>query len=539
MFEERFPWTVAMPWKVSYTAPSPMSWAWYTPRYDHFVIKEGNTLQAGTLTKPNLEGLASLHELVKQCHCNYALAFPDDTEKKNCATSVENRWLGAFTTVPTIANQLYAAGVAIWFIRRRELIPDDIIITNVVKVWRPDNVVMTHYTDPVKGFASPFPVRWCGPGGYTCQYIVRCYNHTDGKADQFLPTTQVDKQGPVVYRSKESCEGWQPYPKGKPAPPAPPTTQAKSRDKWDVLQHALLPPRISFWAHALQWVKKLVEKGDIAPSTNLMPGQGALRFPDLAGFMTILSPDSARQNLANWLAIWTAWIARVVQDPAMCPPSLRDWHLFLNSTPADILPPPPSQKETTSAAVKREAVKVFGEVLPTIESGSTWAGDDTVKFQEHTAHVFTTFPILVTQSVLWELADLSFQYDLLVLDQHLLPDQWRDHCTECEELWHGVFSSAVIGDTWDAPLPMSNAGVFHRSDMRGGDFLWYLNAFAQFLSAWPGAPAYFAHPLTSAMTDTILTNSCAKLMIFYIKTFFVHSGRPPVVPHRLPGSARA
>ncbi|KIJ66785.1 hypothetical protein HYDPIDRAFT_67200, partial [Hydnomerulius pinastri MD-312] len=38
---------------------------------------------------------------------------------------VSQRVLGAFTTVPTIVSQLYAAGVPIWLIRCEEVVPAD------------------------------------------------------------------------------------------------------------------------------------------------------------------------------------------------------------------------------------------------------------------------------------------------------------------------------------------------------------------------------------------------------------------------------
>ncbi|KIJ58686.1 hypothetical protein HYDPIDRAFT_33928, partial [Hydnomerulius pinastri MD-312] len=243
--------------------------------------------------------------------------------------------------------------------------------------------------------------------------------------------------------------------------------------------------------------------------------------------------------LANWLAIRPAWIARVTSDPATVPPTPNDWRLFLNSVPADSLPLLPSQKQTASAVNKRETLQRFSAALPTDITGSTWAGNDTIKFRDQTPRVFSAFPIIITQGILWELSELSFRYDLLALDHHLVPERWRDAPAEREELWRAVFPSEIIGDMWDAPLPTSNAGVFQGGNLRDMDYIRYLNAFTRLVSAWPGAQPHYKIPLTASFGDSTLWNASAELILFYIKTFFTYTGRAPVVPRRVPGSARS
>jgi hypothetical protein len=101
-----------------------------------------------------------------------------------------------------------------------------------------------------------------------------------------------------------------------------------------------------------------------------------------------------------------------------------------------------------------------------------------------------------------------------------------------------VFPSEVVGGTWLAPLPTESVGLCH-ADIRADRFLPFANALRTLMSHWPSAPAFLEQPLLDSLPDTVLRQRVRDVLRYYVESFFVHTGRPPVVPRRVAGSARA
>jgi hypothetical protein len=300
-------------------------------------------------------------------------------------------------------------------------------------------------------------------------------------------------------------------------------TEPQLRDRWVEVDHSLLPPKQNGWAAALQKASR-----DETRVTHRLPA--GYRYPEPTVFANVGAPASRKWYLANWLALRPTWLACIAAEPTVLPTPPPMWRMFLNSQPGD------TTSTTRAGAKKAEARAFFADALGDVPDGaSTWAGDATVGFRGTTVQIASLAdpPLPLVHAVLWELAELSFRSDLLALDKALVPQLWDAPIREAQYL--AVFSSEVIGGTWDMPLPQQHQGLFWGalSNPRALDFA---DAFRLLLSAWPSAPRGIEEPLLVTIPQNELQKKVNMLMEFYVQTFFFSTGRPPVVPRGYPGS---
>jgi hypothetical protein len=301
------------------------------------------------------------------------------------------------------------------------------------------------------------------------------------------------------------------------------------RDKWVDLQHLLLPPRHPDWANAL-------EKGH-KPLTPGIMGASYL-LPEPAVFTSVQSPESRKWFFTNWLLLRPLWFGHVLANPSMVAPSPKIWRGFLNSKPSANASASSSTARTI--AVQSGVASFFGGLLPKLGDASTWAGDNTVTFQNHAIAIssLANSPPQVSQAILWELSELSFRFELLTLNKNLVPQVWEDAPQEREDLHDCIFRWVVMSAALDAPLPTQNIGLSH-SDMQHASFLTSVNHFHTLMSAWSAAPSFLLEPLEAAMSDGNLRVRALKVCHFYVNTFVWHARRPPVLPRLLPQSVDA
>lgn len=297
------------------------------------------------------------------------------------------------------------------------------------------------------------------------------------------------------------------------------------RDLWEVTESAFLPAPLAVVSKVFPLIKEKVDLKRYATSVTRTTG---LRFPDPVMLAVVQSSDSMRRYFANWLAIRTAWIQHVIAHPSAESPTSKEWRAFLLSMPADRN----CEKTTASAQERSRALKLFHEVLPVDASGISWAGDTSVTFRNDTVKVFKSISPAQACVITWELCELHFQFDLLAMDQALVPTKWKESPAEREAIWHAIFPEKTLGDAWDAPLPITDNGVMRTSDLH--DKFSMLNALARLLSAWPGAPQLFHAPIAPSLSNEQVQGAMADLMGFYVKSFYQQNGRPPICPRHLP-----
>lgn len=295
------------------------------------------------------------------------------------------------------------------------------------------------------------------------------------------------------------------------------------------MDHPLLPPRHLTWAESLATGAPVGKK---ALSNALTAGY---RFPEPALLVTAQSPETWQRYLANWLVLRPLWLGIVAERDHMPSPAPKEWRAFLNSRPQDFQE---ASATTRTAETRKAALNFFGDLLPNIGQGTSWAQTGTVSFRGTTVDLTTDIPPIFVQSVLWELAEVSFRADLLTLDKHLMANRMDTGPAALfprAELYDTIFPSPTVGGTWDAPVPTENAGLLH-NNFRHPSFLSAINAFRAYIAAWPGAESEkFLHErLEESMSEGNLRVRVVKIFRFYISTFFIHTGRPPVIPRCVP-----
>lgn len=296
------------------------------------------------------------------------------------------------------------------------------------------------------------------------------------------------------------------------------------------MDHPLLPPRHAIWAEALATGAPVGKK----PAAD---GLGAgYRFPEPALLVTAQLPETRKRYLANWLVLRPLWVGVIAECNSMASPVPKEWRAFLNSHPQVLQG---SSATTRTAETYKAALGFFGDLLPSIQEGTSWAENNTVSFRGTAVNLAAgDVPAHFVQAVVWELAEVSFRADLMCLDRRLMGSR-LDAVPELlfprVETYDSIFPSPIVGGTWDAPVPAENTGLLH-DNFRHPSFLSAINAFRALMAAWPGAASerYLQERLEQSMSDGNLRVRVLKVFRFYISTFFIYTGRPPVVPRCVP-----
>ncbi|KAF9235688.1 hypothetical protein BU15DRAFT_77713 [Melanogaster broomeanus] len=203
------------------------------------------------------------------------------------------------------------------------------------------------------------------------------------------------------------------------------------RDKWAELDATNMPLAFPQWLAAFKHVDKnpaRVVKGMV---------DSGYRFPEPALLITPASPQRQKLFCANWLAARGLWISRIDHHPPSPLPVPQTWRDFLNSIPSNLA----ADNATTRSAQEKLAAKtLFGDGLVHLQ-GETWAGQDTVLWRRQKIPIATLEdpPAHLMRSILWEIYELSFRYELLALDQAMVPRLWTEAPEVRTELLHSVF----------------------------------------------------------------------------------------------------
>ncbi|KAF8833767.1 hypothetical protein BDN67DRAFT_985805 [Paxillus ammoniavirescens] len=574
MFCEEYLWGVAYPIRGMYWEMDPLVCLWWMPTYADFVPLPDTTLVVGFISQEKHNNLGKVQEVVKnrytvykrskvpernprdqgerimlimrnnynhldrfpltwhdiitavmefQCSAMECLAYFD--YHQNILPSVQTPvfpypdynpyWMGVFTYDPGIAETLFHASVPVWLIRHEGTVTSSTSLLAKVMPREPD-MVLAMFTDPIKHFARPFPVCYVGPSNYeralTCQRFLR---QDQMETWQATLTTAAGTSTAGPSMAGPSSAGPQSGPdwKGKrkqranQTVPYPPSsnllTESHLRDRWIEVDHSLLPPKQNGWASALQKASRDEKRitHQLAPR---------YRYPEPTVFANVGAPASCKRYLANWLALRPAWFARITAEPTVLPTPPM-WYSVLNSQPGDAA-------STTKVGIKKaEARAFFANALGDVPDGaSTWAGDATVGFHGTAVQIVSLAdpPLPLVHAILWELAELSFQSDLLALNKALVPQLWEAPTRQAQ--YSAIFSSE---------------GALNNPRALG-----FADAFRFLLSGWPSAPRGIEEPLLVSTPQNELQKKVNMLMEFYVQTFFFSTGRPPVVPRGYPGS---
>ncbi|KAI6103143.1 hypothetical protein EV401DRAFT_1875576 [Pisolithus croceorrhizus] len=212
-------------------------------------------------------------------------------------------------------------------------------------------------------------------------------------------------------------------------------------------------------------------------------------FPKPTLFVNVSMPERKKTYLLNWLSDHLLWINQVDIHPPSKFPSPQMWRDFLNTIDTD---PLPSTKTvgTTGNYVARNA----GERYLGFHSVSLYS----CAIQIPTASLSDP-PLQFMRSLLWELYELNFHYELYALDWALAPNHWTASDSDkewltCQSLLYDIFPGTCGLVMWSESLPCHS----HKLGLCATDVLTslpYISKFCQLLSMWPGAPAHLQSPV--------------------------------------------
>ncbi|KAI6040020.1 hypothetical protein EDC04DRAFT_2894519 [Pisolithus marmoratus] len=142
-------------------------------------------------------------------------------------------------------------------------------------------------------------------------------------------------------------------------------------------------------------------------------------FPKPTLFTNVTSLECKKTYFLNWLAACPLWLSQVDVPPPSKFPSPQMWRDFLNMIPTE------QQSSTRSAASKSAVRDILGDDIVHLAQGLvgvleaiTWHG------MEVKVASLSDPPLQFARSLLWELYELNFHYELFALDRVLAADLW-------------------------------------------------------------------------------------------------------------------
>ncbi|KAI0686518.1 hypothetical protein C8Q76DRAFT_772315 [Earliella scabrosa] len=433
---------------------------------------------------------------------------------------VERCYMGAFTTNPSIVQLLFDIGLPVWFIRPDASVLDSTKVFAVICLEQASSVEMqlwqsgaTPLYSGLVGAAhleatsrNPLVYLDIPHAPLLSPYDPDTFSRRDNDADTDHEAV-ARRTSPTVSNRPRSRHNQSPYTRPLHA------SHTRGRDKFMNLVHDWMPASLSAWQQAMQGVDRS------AP---------AKRGPQLWGYWIpepglLLGPKMAERSLrylSNWLRIRPAWMyVLATPQPGVTRVQPQWWRDYLNGDTETMLVP-----NNTYRARRLEAVKaVFGRAL---DMGAyVGLGAKTVRWFSYRVGQLDAH---LCKLVLWEIHELGFCQELLALDRVLVPacdETWR------EELLARVFVSHDLYSIHTLPsVPIGLGADLPQARAR------YLEALWQVLIRWPLCPSVLHAGQPLALTTRRDRIECLELAMtsFYVSTFFVYSGRAPIVPHALP-----
>ncbi|KAF8218832.1 hypothetical protein L208DRAFT_1346802 [Tricholoma matsutake] len=133
------------------------------------------------------------------------------------------------------------------------------------------------------------------------------------------------------------------------------------------------------------------------------------------------------------------------------------------------------------------------------------------------------------EEILWELAKLSFRFELLALDAQVTTNTSDD----CQELIRACFPGGASASLLVADLGAANHGL--------GNVYWkprsvYLHALKK-VTTWKGEVLPIILAKKFQWTEQEIEDLEDEITHFYVKTFYDHFGRAPITPQHLSHAA--
>jgi len=301
--------------------------------------------------------------------------------------------------------------------------------------------------------------------------------------------------------------------KNSNVPKMPPS----GRNKFEDLQSPFLPPPIPSWRKALL---------DFTPQNPPPAMAEGYVFPEPALFIAVQNKERQDAYFRSWLKFRTAMIYRVsTYNSTTLPHPNSLWH---NLLAFELI----GEKKAGSSSTKSSklwdtARKFMDDSLMTdgvdfAESNGgqlIWNGSIINSLGDHER-----------EEILWELAELSFRFELLALDGRVTTSTGDDR----QELISACFPGGASASLLVADLGAANHGL--------GNLYWeprsvYLHALKKVMTTWKGEVPPIILAKKMKWTEREIEDLEGEITHFYVKTFYDHFGRAPITPRRLSHAA--
>lgn len=289
-----------------------------------------------------------------------------------------------------------------------------------------------------------------------------------------------------------------------------------------------MPPNIPVWQAALASGDRTTER--TRAWRYWLPDPGLVIGPSLA--------ERGTRYLNNWLRIREPWcdaLSQVLCRPQvveMRPMRSAEWREYLNLNDRIVKDVTIERTKTFGATATMLSYLQEFFVVPNLlhlPIPGEWFGQDLKSSSESQRTIYV-------QQMIWELSELSFYHELLEFDRHtttLQGSMCHDSDTTRATLVAAVFPP-------DRGFPMKSIPA--STEGLGAENIWdrvpYLEALRQLMCRWHSVPAEVKNcaPLTSVTTMSLIQTIEKRMAYFYCQAFLEASGRPAIVPRRLPQS---
>ncbi|KAJ7484833.1 hypothetical protein B0H11DRAFT_2413754 [Mycena galericulata] len=332
---------------------------------------------------------------------NYMAPVPADTAVAQC--------VGAFTTVPTVAQQLWAARVPFWFLRPVEVFDAENILA-VVALREPsfglsdpnargDGAPPALYTGnstlekiaaihiaaiQTPWYHDPFATtntRSRSPSPATDTAIPVASNSRPVVQPRLAPSIPVASGSRPVARSNNQQSRYKPYPAKAPTKSPAKATAKTERDKFSVLAVEEMPPSIVSMADALAQVDR-----SVAPYTS----DGADRqyvLPEPALFVNT-APDRRRKFLHHWNLLADGFVYMLTQHPQLL--SAQEWR--------DVLEGLMTKRGAPGSKTYRRSAKLEDRIRPALEASNV----SSIEGFPVSTQLLPEFTLEQTREIVWQ-----------------------------------------------------------------------------------------------------------------------------------------
>lgn len=348
------------------------------------------------------------------------------------------------------------------------------------------------------------------------------------------------------------------------------------RNKFDEIDNTSFPSPITAWAAALRDVPKLVSEELRAKILF-----EAYTVPDPGLFCTAMQKN---KYLENWLRSRESWIWRIVGASDINGGSSRNYYvptkvwrdlLFLGFRDAEALSTDVSTSQTPSTSSPTVSTKVKNnptsrniqkqqpkpvrvkrqEKLLSVKD-VLWGGHDSLApVQEAQQLMWQKVPVQIEnglphfehieKEILWELYEINFRYDLMMLDSKLAPSKWSTSVDGSPDALDRVMKISLCfvgGDTLEFTLlppsiPTGNVGLAadKMSDCRP-----YIVALARLMLDWNIAvdavgdiQKLIDEEDKDKLSDVKVYKLSRAVADVYCAGVYIVLGRAAITPHRM------